>query len=263
MSGIRLYFRYVGIAFRSQMQYPASFILQVLGSLALQVTHLVALVMLFDRFDALGRWTLEQALIFEGMAHMASAFAMVYMRGLMNVGGMVQSGEFDRILLRPRSTILQAMGADLQFMRLGEFINGLVPFTIGVIMVSPGWHIGEWLLVVAAVVFGSMTYAGIALIRAVVSFYTVESLELFNIFIYGGREANSKPMDIYTAWFKNLFVYVIPLGAINYLPMSVLLDMHYIPVWAAYLSPLMGVVFFIVCMQAWRIGIRHYRSTGS
>ncbi len=263
MSGIRLYFRYVGIAFRSQMQYPMSFILQVGGSLALQVTHLIALVMLFDRFDTLGNWTLYEALIFDGMAHMASAFAMIYMRGLMRVGTMVRSGEFDRILLRPRSTVLQAMGADLQFMRLGEFINGLVPFVIGVAVVAPGWGIMDWLLVVTAVSFGSLTYAGIALLRAVVSFFTVESLELFNIFIYGGREANAKPMDIYVGWFKNLFIYVIPLGAINYLPLSVLLDMHYVPDWLAYTSPLMGLAFFVICLQAWRIGVGHYRSTGS
>jgi len=194
---------------------------------------------------------------------MASAFAMIYMRGLMNVGGMVQSGEFDRILLRPRSTVLQAMGADLQFMRLGELINGLVPFTIGVIMVRPEWNIGDWILLVSAVTLGSLTYAGIAMIRAAVSFFTVEALEVFNIFIYGGREANSKPMDIYIGWFKTLFIYVIPLGAINYLPMSVLLDMHYVPDWLAYLSPLMGAAFFAACLLVWRVGVRHYRSTGS
>ena len=263
MSGIRLYFRYIEAAFKSQMQYPASFIMHTFGSLALQMTHVVALVMLFDRFDTLGQWTLPQALIFDGMAHMAAAFAMIYMRGLMNVGSMARSGEFDRILLRPRNTILQAMGSDLQFMRLGEFINGLIPFVIGVVMVSPGWGFSDWILVVAAITLGSLTYAGIALIRAVVSFFTVESLEVFNIFIYGGKEANTKPMDIYIGWFRNLFTFVIPLGAINYLPMSVLLDMHYVPDVAAYLSPLMGVAFFAVCTQVWRIGVRHYRSTGS
>lgn len=263
MSGIRLYFRYVSVALRSQMQYPASFITHVFGSLALQMTHLIALVMLFDRFDVLGQWTLPEVLIFDGMATMSAAFAKIYMRGLMNVGTMVRSGEFDRILLRPRSTLLQAMGADLQFVRLGEFINGLVPFVIGVIMVMPGWNISDWLLIVFAITLGSLTYAGIAVLRAVVSFFTVESLELFNIFIYGGLEANTKPMDIYTGWFRDVFTYVIPLGAINYLPMSALLDMNYVPVWAAYLSPLMGAAFFGVCVIAWRFGVRHYRSTGS
>ena len=263
MSGIRLYLRYVGVAFRSQMQYPASFIMHVVGSFFLQVTHLFALVMLFKRFDSLGQWGLGECLIFYGMAYMASALAKTYMRGLMNVGSMVQSGEFDRIMLRPRSVLLQTMGSDLQFIRVGEFLDGLVPFVIGVIMVGPGWNAGDWLLVVMAVGLGSLTYAGIALIRAMVSFFTVESLEVFNIFIYGGVEANSKPMDIYSEWFKRFFLFVIPMGAINYLPMSALLDMNYVLAWAAYLSPLMGVAFFMVGLVFWRFGVRHYRSTGS
>ena len=168
MSGFRLYFRYVGVAMRSQLQYPASFILHALGSMLFTMTHLISLVMLFQRFDTLGQWTLGEAMLFYGMAYMASALAKIYMRGLMMVGSMVQSGEFDRILLRPRSALLQTMGADLQFMRVGEFLDGLIPFAIGVIMVRPGWGAAQWLLIIAAVTLGSLTYAGIALIRAMV-----------------------------------------------------------------------------------------------
>jgi len=263
MSGIRLYFRYVGVVFRSQMQYPASLIMHVVGSFFLQVTHLFALVMLFRRFDRLGSWGLGECLIFYGMAYMASGLGQMFMQGLMNVGAMVQSGDFDRLMLRPRSVLLQTIGSDLRFMKFGAVLDGLAPFVIGVIMVAPGWNIAEWMLALTAITLGSMTYAGIALIRATVSFFTVESLELFNIFIYGGVEANSKPMDIYSEWFKRFFVYVIPMGAINYLPASVLLGMNYVPAWAAYLSPLMGVGFFLVSIVFWRFGVRHYRSTGS
>lgn len=263
MSGVRLYFRYIAVAFRSQMQYPASLIMHIVGSFFLQVTHLFALVVLFKRFDSLGQWGLGECLIFYGMAYMAQGLAQMYTRGLMNVGSMVQSGEFDRIMLRPRSALLQAMGSDLLLMKFGAFLDGLAPFIIGVIMVKPGWGVTEWSLVFASVTLGSLTYAGITLIRAMVSFFTVESLELFNIFIYGGVEANSKPMDIYSSWFKNFFVYVIPMGAINFLPMSALMNMNYVPAWAAYLSPLMGVCFFMIGIVFWRIGVRHYRSTGS
>ena len=30
-----------------------------------------------------------------------------------------------------------------------------------------------------------------------------------------------------------------------------------------YASPLVGVVFLAVCLQVWKVGVRHYRSTGS
>jgi len=263
MSGIRLYFRYIGISLRAQLQYPMSLVLHIIGSFFLQVTHLFAIVMLFRRFDRLGQWGLGECMIFYGMAYMAQGFAQMYCRGLMNVGNMVRSGEFDRLMLRPRSLLLQTMGSEVMFNKLGAFIDGLPPFIAGVIMVKPGWNIADWALVAAAITVGSMTYAGITLIRAMVSFFTVESLEFFNIFIYGGVEANSKPMDIYVGWFRTFFLYIVPIGAINYLPMSELLDMNYVSPYLAYLSPLMGAAFFAISILFWRTGVRHYRSTGS
>lgn len=101
------------------------------------------------------------------------------------------------------------------------------------------------------------------LLRAMASFFTVESLELFNIFTHGGVEASSYPMDVYTGWFRRLFTYAIPLAAINDRPMSFLLRKHHAPAWAACLSPLLGAAFFALGCACRRFGVRHYRSTGS
>ncbi|MCP4757321.1 MAG: hypothetical protein GY866_41195 [Proteobacteria bacterium] len=35
------------------------------------------------------------------------------------------------------------------------------------------------------------------------------------------------------------------------------------PVWFQWSAPLVGVFFFLICLQLWKIGVRHYRSTGS
>lgn len=35
------------------------------------------------------------------------------------------------------------------------------------------------------------------------------------------------------------------------------------PEWLAWACPGIGVAFLLVCLQVWRVGERHYRSTGS
>lgn len=35
------------------------------------------------------------------------------------------------------------------------------------------------------------------------------------------------------------------------------------PAIVGWLAPLVGPVFLVLCLQIWRIGVRHYRSTGS
>ncbi|MGJ4851775.1 ABC transporter permease [Bacillota bacterium Meth-B3] len=263
MNGIALYFKFLAVSFRVQMQYPASFVLYAASNFAASVVELLTLYAFFARFQSLGAWSLPEVMLFYGMTFMAFALAEAYMRGFDTLDRHIRSGAFDRILLRPRSAFLQVLGSEFQLLRVGRFINGIIPFVWGALLLRPGWGIGDWLLIVFAIVAGSMTYGGVMLMRAAVSFFNVESLELFNIFTHGGVEASSYPMDVYTLWFRRLFTYVIPLAAINYWPMSILLRKHYAPAWAACLAPLLGVAFFALGYACWRFGVRHYRSTGS
>ncbi len=263
MSGLALYFKFLAVSFRVQTQYRMSFFLYTLSNFCVSIIELYAVYALFQRFRALGAWTLPEVMIFYGMTYMAFALAEAYMRGFDTIDRHIRTGEFDRLLLRPRSVFLQVLGSEFQLLRVGRFLNGLLPFVLGIASAKPGWGAGEWTLVIAAISFGSMTYGGVMLVRAMTSFFTVESLEVFNIFTHGGVQASSYPIDIYTGWFRNLFTYVIPLAAINYWPMSALLHKNFAPLWASYLSPALGLAFFCLGFLCWRFGVRHYRSTGS
>ena len=74
------------------------------------------------------------------------------------------------------------------------------------------------------------------------------------------------PLPIYRDWFRRFFTFVIPLACINYYPAVAILGRDdplgaSRPVQCA--APLAGVLFLIVALQVWKIGVRHYRSTGS
>jgi ABC-2 type transport system permease protein len=74
------------------------------------------------------------------------------------------------------------------------------------------------------------------------------------------------PMAIYRPWFRRFFTFVIPLACINYFPGVAILgrpDPLGTPIPVLWLSPLAGPLFLLVALQIWRIGVRHYQSTGS
>jgi ABC-2 type transport system permease protein len=74
------------------------------------------------------------------------------------------------------------------------------------------------------------------------------------------------PLAIYRGWFRRFFLFVVPIGCVNYLPGVALLgreDPLGTPVVVQWLAPLAGPVFLAISLAAWRIGVRHYRSTGS
>ena len=97
-------------------------------------------------------------------------------------------------------------------------------------------------------------------------FWTTESLEVMNTVTYGGVQTAQYPIDIYRTWFRRFFTYIIPLACISYYPSLALLEKED-PLGSSgtfqWLSPCIGIIFLALCMQAWKVGVRHYRSTGS
>jgi ABC-2 type transport system permease protein len=113
-----LYFRYISVSFKSQMQYKLSFWLQVLGQFLVTVVEFFGIWALFSRFNSIGAWTLAEVALFYGMINISFACADALGKGFDYFTKIIKSGDFDRLLLRPRTTVLQLLGI--------EFLKGLL-----------------------------------------------------------------------------------------------------------------------------------------
>jgi ABC-2 type transport system permease protein len=178
----------------------------------------------------------------------------------------VISGEFDRTLLRPRTTVLQVLGHDFQPMRVGRMIQGIFVLVWASMNLGIDWNIAKISLLVFSILGGVLIFTGLLVIQAAICFWSTQSLEIMNSFTYGGIEATQWPLPIYNRWFAKVFISIIPLGCINYFPVMAILEKPDIlgsPVWLQWTSPLAGVIFMIVALRIWEFGVRHYRSTGN
>lgn len=180
---------------------------------------------------------------------------------------MIRSGEFDRVLLRPRSAALQVAARELQLMRLGRLSEGTVVLVWAWITLGIGLTWGSLAICAGAILGAAALFSGLFIITATVAFWSTESLELVNVLTYGGTEAGQFPLDIYRPWFRNLFLFIVPLGCVIYFPALALLGrsdtLLGAPAWFLRVAPAVGFVFLALSLQVWRIGVRHYRSTGS
>ncbi len=60
-----------------------------------------------------------------GLVNFSFALAESFGRGFDSFSTVVKSGDFDRLLLRPRSTALQVAAREFQFLRIGRLALGL------------------------------------------------------------------------------------------------------------------------------------------
>lgn len=175
----------------------------------------------------------------------------------------VVTGDFDRLLVRPRSTFLQVLGSRFEFTRVGRLAQGIMVFVLAVTHLSIRWTVLKIITLVMMFVAGVFVFAGIFILGATLSFWTIQGIEVVNIFTDGGREMAQYPLNIYKKWVIRFFTFIIPLGCVNYLPLMYLLDRPTGNVVLPVLAPLYGMLFIIPCILIWRWGVKHYRSTGS
>jgi ABC-2 type transport system permease protein len=263
---LRVYRRYLGISLRSQLQYRAAFAMQVLGHTVATGVEFLAIWALFARFGSLAGWTLPEVALLYGMADVTFAIADAIGRGFDMLGSLVKGGDFDRILLRPRSTVLQLMGQELTLKRVGRLGQGLAILLWASHAGLVAWSPAKVLLLLGAIGGGVCLYLGLTIIAATSVFWTIESLEIWNAFSYGGNYATQYPLPIYRRWFRRFLLVVLPLGCVNYLPGVAILgrpDPLATPLALRWLAPLAGVAFLAVALRIWQGGVRRYVSTGS
>jgi len=265
-ASLQLYLRYIGVSFRAQMQYRASFVMLSIGHFLVNGVEFIGILVLFDRFQHLLDWRLEEVALFFGLVNMAFSLADATSRGFDTFAAMVKSGDFDRLLLRPRSTALQLAGQELTLRRVGRFSLGLFVFAWAAHALELAWTPGLVVLVLATVLGGACLFYGLIVLQATLSFWTTEGLEVMNTVTYGGGETTQYPIAIYQPWFRRFFTFVIPLACVSYYPGLAILDrpdaLGASPLFQ-WLSPAIGFLFLLVCLQIWTFGVRHYRSTGS
>jgi len=266
MTGLRLYLRYAGVSIRSQLQYRASVVMQAIGAFLITGVEMLAIWALFHRFGHVRGWALPEAALFYGMISISWALCDALGRGFEVFGTLVREGEVDRLLVRPRGTVLQLLGHELTLRRAGRLAQGTAVLVYAITSLDLAWSLPRLLLLVAAIAGAVCTFLGLLVLQATSAFWTIESLEVWNAFTYGGVTMSQYPLPIYRSWFRGLFTYAIPLGCVNYLPGVAILgrpDPLGTPAVVQWLAPLAGPAFLLLALAAWRAGIRHYRSTGS
>ena len=194
---------------------------------------------------------------------MGFALAEGFGRGFDTFWQIVKNGDFDRILLRPLSAMVQVASREVQLMRLGRLVQGFSVLVWGFLHLGFSFFSHQALIIFLAIFGTSCLFYGLFVIQAAISFWTVESLELMNITTYGGGEAGQYPLSAYATPFKLFFTFIVPIGCVAFYPIATLLHHETFPLFVAFLLPMVGVLFLLVARGIWHCGVRHYSSTGS
>jgi len=262
MGEIRVYFRYLRLHLLSGLEYKGWW-LMILQVLLACVLDPLGTVLMFMRFGSIGVWSVERILLIYAMAVTSYGLAESLCRGFDYFpSAMIQSGDFDRLLLRPRSLITQTAASFFHIHRLSRPFAGIVVmlWCLNRLGIPPSPR--SFALITLALAGGFVTYSGVFIMTSGIAFFTVKALDWIIVFTNASYQVTRIPHDYMPAILKHLFTFFMPMLVVSYYPASVVCGWGE-PLWKGLLALPAGCGFLCAAIMVWRFGVKHYQSTGS
>ena len=202
---MKLIGKYLGMYFKSQLEYKSSFILTCIAQLLTLSLSSFMVFILMDKFHFLDNYDIYELMLGISIVQFGFSFSECFMRGFDKFSEVIKVGGLDLMLIRPRNIYVQVFGSNIELTKLSRVLGSLVLFIIAISNIdSITWYGVLYLFLL--LVGSSMIYAALFIFSACFCFKTVEGLEFMNIFTDGSREFGQYPMGLFR---RDLVLYLI------------------------------------------------------
>ncbi|MBE5874017.1 MAG: hypothetical protein E7287_06360 [Lachnospiraceae bacterium] len=261
MKSIRLYFKYVSAVLTSTMQYKLSFLLMCIGRFIVAFSGFIGISFLFSGFTGIKNYSYGEVLLCFSIVQAAFSLSECLFSGFKGFSGLVKRGDFDRMLLRPRSLILQVIGSRFELGRIGPLLTAGITLIVGIRTCELHFNIMRITTMILMILGGMVLFSALFLLGATINFFSIEDGGIINVLTYGGKDHGKYPIDIYGEGLKKFCTYLIPYTLFQYYPLQYLLGKTDNAIYGFF--PLGTIVFLGMCYAFWRFGVRNYKSCGN
>lgn len=240
----------------NELQYRANFFIQLLESVVLVGTGLVALAVIFDHTSDLNGWSRPELLIVMGV--FTAVGGLIGFGIEPNMGKIlsdIHQGTFDYVLTKPVDSQLLASVRQFHFWRLVDVVVGGAVIVWGLFRLDGSLTAGELGAFALTLVAGMILIYCLWLIVTAGAFWVVR-MEMVQDLFTGLYRAGQYPVTVYPVGLKLVLTYLVPIGFAVTAPAESLtgrLTWTRMAVTALFL-----VVVFTVTRLVWRAGTRRY-----
>ena len=262
IKGLRLYFKFMKMHILSGLEYKGWWMMCVQTAFVV-ITDPIAVILMFSRFGGIGNWSMEKILLIYALAVTSYGLAESFCRGFDYFPWkMIQSGDFDRLLLRPYSLFIQVASSYFHLHRLPRPITGIIAVIWLLNRMNVQFSPQNIFILVLALLGGLLTYTGVYIMTSGIAFFTVKGLDWIYILTNASYQVTRCPVDYMPKILWGAFTFFMPMLVISYYPASAICGWGE-PLITGFLALPAGLAFLGFSLIIWKIGVRHYTSTGS
>lgn len=262
LRSVKIYCKFIRMNFLAGLEYKGWWLMFL--QVAVQVaTNPVSVLLLFSRFGAVGDWSMERIMLVYSLAVTSFGLAESFCRGFDYFPWrMIRTGEFDRVLLRPRSLFVQIIGSYFHIHRLARPLSGMIITAWSLKRLGVPFTPLNAAVLLLALLGGLLTYCGVFVLTSGIAFFTISGLDWIYILTNASYYVANCPVDYMPRLLRNAFTFFVPMLVVSYYPASFVCGWGERPV-TGFLALPAGAAFLGLSVLVWRFGVRHYKSTGN
>ncbi|MFY9552293.1 MAG: ABC-2 family transporter protein [Thermoanaerobaculia bacterium] len=258
----RLFALYFAQYAKARLEYRLDFFSSVFASFLGTAASFGFLLIVFSRVPAVKGWKFEEMVFLFGFSLIPlGIFNILSWNLYMFPDRYLIEGRFDRVLVRPVSSVFQVLFEAFRLESLQETVTGLVAVIWASKRLGISWGPVDVVLFALWALCGAVIYLAIFVGLSATSFWIEDRIgivpPIFNLMQFGRY-----PLTIYDAWIRFALSFVIPFAFASFYPTVRFLrrDEFLREFWAV---PFVAAITVAVALFAWNSGVRRYHSTGS
>jgi ABC-2 type transport system permease protein len=265
--GARLYGRLQLLHVRAFLEYEADFWVGILAMFLRHGSGLAFIWVLFESVNQVGGWSKWEMIFLYALLIIPRGTVELIANGQYRLGDLVHGGEFDRLLLRPFSPVLQVLSYTSAIHGLGSMLLGCVMLVTASANLHMAWDLPRLLLLIATLAGSVVLMVSVSLATNCISFWVPGASGAFPNFVNNLMELAKFPLTIYGMLVQSFLTLLLPFAFISYYPTVALLGRSadagaVFPPWLSYVSPLAGPLVALLVSRIWRTGMARYQGAG-
>lgn len=258
----RLYLKLQLIQLRTVVEYRADFWIGILGASLMHGAGLVFVVALFGQIGELGGWSAWEVAVLYGLTLIPAGLRELFCDGPWLLRQLVNSGEFDRLLVRPVSPAMQVATRLASIHGLGQLSLGLTLLFLGMTRSGMEWAPWKASFLLISVLSSLGLLIAIGFLVNMIGFWEPSAQSAIPTAYAMLIDFPKFPLDIYTNVIKALVTVVAPYAFISYFPALVLLNKESPWRWLGCASPLVTLLVVALTSRIWHMALNRYQGVG-
>ena len=264
---IKLFFRLVRLNMKSQMEYRANFVVAIIVVVLLNFGFLWFIEAVLDKFHLLKGWAFGDIAFLMGLRLLSHGTFYLLMSEIeFGMNFYILSGDFDKFLLKPVNPLFLYANGRINLIGAAQIPTGIAFLWISTTTLRLDWTFVDILMLLIVVLGAILIEFSMFLITSSFSFWVLKTQAFHDIMFQLHEQYILYPISIYGKPIQFILTFFIPFAFINFYPAAHFLgkssDLMFHP-YFAFLTPIVGIISFLIAYNLWKLGIRSYQSTGS